>query len=345
MPVVGIPRALLFYQYYPMWRTFFEQVGAQVVVSPRTSKAILAQGSAHLVSETCLPTKVFCGHVASLAGKADFVFVPAIRSLERNVYNCSKFLGLPDLVQGTIPERPEVLTIDIDVNLGRGSVLHQLTRLGSRFTRNPFRIKRAVDAAMEADRGYRDLMATGLTPFEALERIYGEEKAEVDIPSGRYKYDLRRPLTIAVVGHPYNIYDGYITHNLLLRLRSWGVTVRTAEMATSEQLDAGTARLVGRPYWTYEDEVVGAAGHYLNGDADGVISVVSFACGPDSVMLTTIQRHAKEPGTKPLLSITIDEHTGEAGLVTRLEAFVDMLARRKYGMAARRQQPTDERTG
>jgi predicted nucleotide-binding protein (sugar kinase/HSP70/actin superfamily) len=291
-----------------------------------------------------LPTKVFCGHVASLDGKADFVFVPAIRSLEPNVYNCSKFLGLPDLVAGTILNRPEVLTIDIDVNLGRGSVLHQLHRLGGHFTRNPLRTKRAAEEALEVDRQYRELMATGLMPFEALEKMYGEEKAEGDLSSVRYKYDLRRPLTIAVVGHPYNIYDGYITHNMLSRLRSWGVDVRTADMATGEQLDAGTARLVGNPYWTYEDEVVGAAGHYLHDDADGVISVVSFACGPDSVMLTTIQRHAKNPGAKPLLSITIDEHTGEAGLVTRLEAFVDMLARRKYGLAARRQQVTDGRS-
>lgn len=334
MPVVGIPRALLYYQYYPMWRTFFEGVGAQVVVSPRTNKALLAAGSSKLVSETCLPTKVFCGHVASLHGKADYVFVPAIRSLETNVYNCSKFLGLPDLVQGTIHERPEVLAIDIDVNLGRGSVIHQLHRLGSRFTRNPLRIKRAVDAAMVVDRQYRELMATGLMPFEALEQMYGEEKADPLISTERYRYDLRRPLKIAVVGHPYNIYDGYITHNLLWRLRSWGVQVLTADMATARELDEGTIALVGKPYWTYEDEVVGAAGHYLAGDADGLISVVSFACGPDSVMLTTIQRRAKEPGSKPLLSITIDEHTGEAGLVTRLEAFVDMLARRKYGMGA-----------
>ncbi|MHB1006365.1 MAG: acyl-CoA dehydratase activase-related protein [Chloroflexota bacterium] len=335
MPIVGIPRALLYYQYYPLWRTFFEGVGAQVVVSPPTNKGLLTEGSSHLVSETCMPTKVFCGHVAALHGKADFVFVPAIRSLEKQVYNCSKFLGLPDLVQGTISERPEVLTIDIDVNLGRGSVINQLHKLGSRFTRNPLRIKRAVDDALVVDRNYKEMLAGGLTPIEGIEKLYGEDGEEQALAASRFSYDLRRPLTVAVIGHPYNVYDGYVTHNLLLRLRSWGVTVRTAEMATREQLDAGTVSLVGRPYWTYEDEIVGAAGHYLHAEVDGVISVVSFACGPDSVMLATIQRHAKDPGARPLLCIIIDVHTGEAGLVTRLEAFVDMLVRRKYGMGRR----------
>ena len=45
-------------------------------------------------------------------------------------------------------------------------------------------------------------------------------------------------------------------------------------------------------------------------------------------MIESITRKAKEAG-KPLLSLTIDEHTGEAGFVTRLEAFIDMLFRKK----------------
>ncbi|MBU2609087.1 MAG: hypothetical protein KKF26_07200, partial [Chloroflexi bacterium] len=36
---VGIPRALLYYQYYPAWKTFFEELGAEVVVSAPTSQA------------------------------------------------------------------------------------------------------------------------------------------------------------------------------------------------------------------------------------------------------------------------------------------------------------------
>ncbi len=332
MPTVGIPRALLFYQYYPMWRTFFEALGAQVVTSPPTSKAILSAGSSFLVSETCLPTKVYCGHVNALAGKADYVFVPAIRSIEEQVYNCSKFLGLPDLVQSTMDIRPQVLTIDIDVNQGKGSVINALHKLGSTFTRNPLRIKRAVEAALEMDRRYHTLLEDGMLPQEAMATLYDEPLEQPQISTDRYNYSLRSALTVAVVGHPYNIYDGYITHNLLWRLKSWGVNVLTAENATAAELDAGTAALVGGPYWTYEDEVVGAAGHYLSGKADGVICVVSFACGPDSVMLTKVQSYAKRPGIRPLLSITIDEHTGEAGLVTRLEAFIDMLARRKHGL-------------
>jgi len=60
-----------------------------------------------------------------------------------------------------------------------------------------------------------------------------------------------------------------------------------------------------------------------------VLAVVCFGCGPDSMMLEVVQRAAKENRCKPFSTIVIDEHTGEAGLITRLEAFVDMLERRK----------------
>jgi predicted nucleotide-binding protein (sugar kinase/HSP70/actin superfamily) len=45
-------------------------------------------------------------------------------------------------------------------------------------------------------------------------------------------------------------------------------------------------------------------------------------------MIENIIRKSKE-FSKPLLSLTIDEHTGEAGFITRLEAFIDMLYRKK----------------
>jgi predicted nucleotide-binding protein (sugar kinase/HSP70/actin superfamily) len=73
---------------------------------------------------------------------------------------------------------------------------------------------------------------------------------------------------------------------------------------------------------------VGAGGYYLAGEVDGIIGVIAFGCGPDSLMIDVVTRAAKRKFNKPLMNITIDEHTAEAGLVTRLEAFVDMLQRR-----------------
>ena len=82
-------------------------------------------------------------------------------------------------------------------------------------------------------------------------------------------------------------------------------------------------------YWANELDLTGAAAYYmLNNKVDGIIALSAFGCGPDSLMVDEIQYHASEKGL-PMMHLTIDEHTGEAGFITRVEAFVDMLIRRK----------------
>ncbi|MBI5955701.1 MAG: hypothetical protein HY871_01760, partial [Chloroflexi bacterium] len=116
---IGIPQALLYYQYYPMWQAFFRALGAEVVVSPPTARPTVEAGLAKMVAETCLPVKVYGGLVCHLRELGvDCVFIPAIRATEPGLFNCSKFLGLPDLIRATVEDSPPLLEIDIDVGQG-----------------------------------------------------------------------------------------------------------------------------------------------------------------------------------------------------------------------------------
>ncbi len=321
---IGIPRALIYYQYYPMWQAFFEELGAEVVVSPPTTQTMLAKGSARVVADTCLPVKVFLGHVLTLAENCDYIFIPAIRSMKSKIYNCSKFLGLPDMTKAVVPESPPILDIDIDINKGKGELYQAIYKLGRHFTWNPSKVRRASLAAWQAHLNYRKLMPShGLTPLKAIERISGLKAHPSHLPSTR--------ATIALIGHPYLLYDEYINHRLIQRLEQANNKVLTPEMLTTEELESAIARLVGRAYWTYEEEVVGAGGHYLQSGADGVIGIMAFGCGPDSLMMDTVRRQAGRVRTTPFMSLILEEHTAEAGVVTRLEAFLDMIYRRKRG--------------
>ena len=322
---IGIPRALLYYQYYPMWKTFFEELGAEVVVSPPTTQIMLSEGSSRVVADTCLPVKVFVGHVLSLVGKCDFIFIPAIRSVKSKVYNCAKFLGLPDMTRAVVAESPPILDIEIDVNRGKRNLYQAIYQLGRHFTWNPYKVRRAGIAAWQAHLDYHQLMSGhGLTPPQAIEEISGTLEAE----SGKGPSQ-PTSLTIAIIGHPYLLYDELINHRLIHRLEWANNKVLTPEMLTAEELQSATARLVGRAYWTYEEEVVGAGEYYLGSGADGVIGIMAFGCGPDSVMMDMVQRQATRLRTTPFMSLTLEEHTAEAGIVTRLEAFLDMIYRRK----------------
>jgi predicted nucleotide-binding protein (sugar kinase/HSP70/actin superfamily) len=328
---IGIPRALLYYQYYPMWKTFFEELGAEVVVTQTTTQSILTAGSSRVVAETCLPVKVYLGHVISLSEKCDYIFIPAVRSVKSRVYNCSKFLGLPDMTKAVIPESPPILDIDIDINKGKRKLYQDIYKLGRHFTLNPSRIKKASQAAWQAYIDYRELMSSqGLTPPEAIERMSGitpvESESHPIHPSSNHA-------TIAVIGHPYLIYDEFITHRLLHRLRLSVNNTLTPEMLTTEELESAVIKLVGKAYWTYEDEVVGAGGYCLHNKADGVIGIMAFGCGPDSLMMDMVHREAARLRTTPFMNLTIEEHTAEAGIITRLEAFLDMIYRKKRRQA------------
>jgi len=324
---IGIPRALLYYQYYPMWKTFFEELGAEVVVSPPTTQATVASGSSRVVTDTCLPVKAFCGHVISLIGKCDYIFIPVIRSVKHKIYNCSKFLGLPDMTKAVIPESHPILDIEIDINRGKRKLYQAIYKLGRHFTWNPYKIRQASITAWQAHLNYHQLMSNyRLTPPQAIARISSTPTAE---PETTPANPTSIKAIIAIIGHPYLLYDEHINHRLIYRLKQVHNKVLTPEMLTTEELESATTRLVGRAYWTYEGEVVGAGGHYLASEVDGIIGVMAFGCGPDSLMMDIVRRQAAKLRTATFMSLTLEEHTAEAGIITRLEAFLDMIYRRK----------------
>mgnify|MGYP001574555704 FL=1 len=327
MTRIGIPRALLYYQYYPMWQTFCQELGVEVVVSPPTTQAMLAAGSSRVIADTCLPVKVFLGHVLALVDKCDLIFIPAIRSVESKVYNCSKFLGLPDMTRAVLPESPPILEIDIDINKGKGELYQEINKLGRHFTKNPLRIRQARLAAWKTYLDYRELMSSQkLAPPEAIEQISGTPGEKLGVSTSN---QAPKKATIALVGHPYLLNDEYVNHRLVHRLEQQGNRVLTPEMVTAGKLQSAIINLTGGAYWTYEEEVVGAGGHYLQNEADGVIGIMTFGCGPDSLMMDTVRRHAARLRATPFMCLTLEEHTAEAGVVTRLEAFTDMLHRKK----------------
>ena len=320
---IGIPRGLLYYQYFPMWKLFFEHLGAEVVISPPTTKEAFSFGCSRVTGDVCLPVKVFCGHVQSLVDECDYVFIPSIHSAQRGVYNCPKFIGLPDLVRATVTGCPPVFDPDIDVNQGKRYLYEAIYRLGRPFTSSPLKVKRAVDKALDAHQTYLDLMQhQAMTPPHAIGKMFPQFGEATD------NEGLASDITIALIGHQYLLYDRYVNHDLVHRLRKMRAKAAFPASVTEDELQASMAELGQQRYWGYEEEIMGAGGHYLQSDVDGVISIVAFGCGPDSLMAELLQRRARLLG-KPFLNLVIDEHTGEAGLVTRIEAFLDMARRER----------------
>lgn len=320
---IGIPRSLLYYYYYPLWRVFFEELGAEVVLSSHSAKGILAEGLKNAVDEVCLPVKMFYGHVLDLAGKSDMIFLPRIVSVHKREYICPKFLGLPDMVR-CLKNLPPLIEADINLYKNRKDFFCAVKNIGKIFTKNHLVIWKACLKALKVQKKYFKLMQMGLMPSEAL-AIIEDRVEEKPLPGGN-------DLLIALLGHPYNIYDPYISMDIIGRLQAMGATVATAEHVPEKIIKSNAGRLPKKLFWTLGSRMIGAAFYYFEQpDVSGMVHVAAFGCGPDSMTGELIERHARRSGM-PFLNLTLDEHTGVAGVMTRLEAFLDMVRWRKAAL-------------
>lgn len=322
--VIGIPRAMSFYHNYPFYHGFFTALGIKIVLSDVTTKQTLSNGSALVVTETCLPIKIYVGHVLNLLDKGiDKIFVPSIQSVDYKIYNCSKIRGLPDLIRNVVKKDFTLIEPTLDKSEKKQGLYEFLKEAVAPFGITDEKlIKEASKAGWRTYNNFHIMSKSGMSYKKAMNYSL---QGKVFIESNTKEY----PISVALVAHGYNIYDERASMKIIDKLESMDVQVHTSLQLSNEQMLEGINSLGEKLYWANEFEMTGTAGHYLKDNKiDGIIALNAFGCGPDSLMVERISRRAKQ-FSKPVLHLTVDEQTGEAGFITRLEAFVDMLFRKK----------------
>jgi len=297
MMKVGIPRALLYYRYGRFWEEFLTGLGTELVVTRKTDKALVQQGLSLVPSEVCLPIKIVAGHLAELRGQVDAVFFPRVNWLEDRLYACPKMIGIVDLARMMLGKDTRLIAPSI-----KGDFLWAHFRAGLELVPNPIGVLRALNRARRFLSG-----ADRLPEFRP-----GEKR-------------------IGLIGHFYNIEDDFVAQAIVATFKSHGYRV-----LTKEELPAGLLRsragFAGNIRWVYERELYNAF-RFLRDKVDGMCVVVSMGCGPDSLVAEFMREEAQAAGVS-FLQLVIDEHTGFAGLVTRVEAFIELAERRKSGTRA-----------
>jgi len=319
---VGIPSSLFYYVHFPMWQTFFSELGVEVVTSGQTTKGLLDQGVREALADACVPIKLFFGHVISLKDSVDYLFIPRIVCLNRKTIYCPKFLGLPDMIRHGLTGMPPIIDVQMDSREGFASLWKSHLKIGRIFGLGKGRIFIAYLKAYIVSRRFQSLMRSGLHPPEAMAILSGKEKmaAPVDNPGD---------LIFAVLGYPYEVHDQFISVGLVKKLKKMGIRVITIENLSPRKISRANI-LDKNMFWTFSDLALNAA-YYLfkEGSVDGIIHLTAFGCGPDSMVDKFMEISSRDYPEIPFMSVTIDEHTGDAGISTRLEAFVDMVKRKK----------------
>lgn len=347
---LGFPRALMYYEYYPFWAGFFYKLGIELVTSPATNREIMEKGLKRAPDETCLPVKILVGHLIALK-EVDGIFLPRLISMEKDTYLCPKILGLPESVLFALSPEAVLYTVDINWRQGKREVLKSLIAFGAKIGRTKSQIKESFVEAQRWQKAYQRMGKAGwsfeesMECFEALAEPmklkdlgFSPNPSRMQKPAefedgwlceeGNQVKNSEKVPKIALVGHSYLTYESYANMNLLKRLKE-KAQVYVVEQMDSAPIEKEQNKLQKKIFWSHAKKIYGAGSVYAEDpEIDGLIYLSCFGCGTDSMTNDLIARRARQ-SQKPYLVLTLDEHTGEAGLVTRIEAFLDMLERRR----------------
>jgi len=334
---VGIPRGLFYYQFFPLWRSFFEELGAEIVVSDYTSRKILDDGVKKCVDEACLPVKIFFGHVENIKNRVDYLFLPRYTSVSKKEYVCPKFGGIPDMIRNTFNDLPKIIDTEINLRKSERNALKAAIEIGRHFSNDTKAIRKAYRKALLSYREFRQQLQKGILPDELLNnKVQSSDVISMENLPRKNKFNNRNRinddenLNIAVLGHGYNLYDNYTNMNALYKLRNLGANVITIDMIDGKIINEKSKLLNKKTFWYFGSIIMGSAFHLLDrNDIDGIIYIMSFGCGIDSFICDLVERAIRRTKNIPFIILTIDEHTGEAGMDTRIEAFIDMIRWRK----------------
>lgn len=318
---IGIPRALLFQYYYPLWRSLFERLGCEVVVSDISAKQLVQKGIAVTVPEICFPIKIYNGHVINLMEKGvDYIFCPRFVHIEKDYWFCPKYIGLPELVELSIPGS-KVLRAEIDCRREDTADPKCYAPVAKELGIPMSKMKKALKGAAGDYAKFRSYCHMGLTLDEAAQVMYDGKKVEdFDLPPC--------DTTIGLIGYIYNVYDPFISMNIIKKLRELNVNVITFDMMEANQLLKYRSNCTRPIFWTFPDKLYQAASVMIKDiKVQGIIHITAFGCGPDSIVGKEIEHDYADSGV-PFMTLRIDEHTGESHLQTRIEAFTDMIKRK-----------------
>lgn len=292
---IGIPRALTTHSLFPLYSTFFTGIGMEVVLSDVDPRGDLSSHSGF-----CFPAQIAHGAVLDL--------------VKKNV----GLIFIPHVVRMPHP------------NQCRDSYLCPITQAGPYFLAKAFPDRRMLSPVLEFINGYEtcsalvDLavaelgvgreLATGAwvtavkaqTDAERTLRDFGKQALDAAIAAGKP--------AILLAGHSYNAFTPEASQSVGKKLSSMGMSVIPADCL----MPAGE----GPTSWHFANQILNAVGIAKQHPNLFLLSVSNFSCTIDAFTHSML---ASELGSKPYLVLEIDAHTADAGVQTRLEAFLDII--------------------
>ncbi|MDZ7318326.1 MAG: acyl-CoA dehydratase activase [candidate division KSB1 bacterium] len=304
---IGLGRSMYFYELFPFWQAYFADLGFEIVLSDETNRQIINQGVESRVAEPCFPITIALGHAVNLMEKGvDFLLVPNVVDAETqfpetNSFFCPWGQTLCFVVKAT-PRyesyRDKILAPTIRFRQGMDAVKKQMHPLAKQLGVSRHHSDRAIEKAYLSWRSFQQRL-----------KHWGEEALQV--------LQANNEKAIILLGRTYNIYDKMVNLNVPMKLRQqYGINLIPLDFLPIEGIDI--ADLNDNMYWNYGRKILQAARWSSRYPNFHLIYITNFKCGPDSY----IKHYVRQAAQKPLLTLQFDEHSNDAGIMTRCEAYL-----------------------
>ncbi len=302
---IGIPRSLIFYELFPFFYRFLTELGFNPVLSEPTTRKIIELGTEISIADTCLPVKIALGHISSLLNKSiDKFFIPSVISMPPQDKNfsrcfvCPYVQTIPYLAKAIFGEKIEIFSPYIYFDRGRDGVEESLINFAQQFGKTKKEARKAIVLAKQ---------------YQA------SIQAQIE-STGKNVLDEISDCAFIICSRPYNGYDLGMNLDLPKKIRDLGIPSIPIDFIP---LDYDSIQEdFYNMYWHYGQRILAAAETIRKNEKLFAVYLSNFSCGPDSFLS---QFFKEKLGEKPFLLIELDEHSGDAGFITRCEAFYDSI--------------------
>lgn len=306
---VGIPRTMYFYDRFPFWCTYLQELGYNVTVSPPTDARIAAHGEELAIAQPCFPVQVAHGHVQALLEQSlDYILLPNIVDAETPFLQDESKLCPWNQTLPFVARSVEQLENRLNGNLlcptihfrqGPRYVRDELRGLASKLGRSKSASDLAAESAYLAQERFRN----------ALQRA-GQ--------NALCKLETTQEPAVVLLGRPYNLYDRNVCCDIPRKLRDvYGINVVPLDYLPLDMEDI--SHVNDNMYWNSGRLILAAAQITRRNPRLHLIYISNFKCGPDSFLKSFLD----EAGGKPCLVLQFDGHSNDAGYLTRCEAYLD----------------------
>lgn len=311
---IGIALGLNLYETLPFWHTFLSELGFEIVLSEKSSRALFIKGQFTIPSDTvCYPAKLMHGHIESLLEQGiDTIFYPCMpynidESKGDNHYNCPVVAYYPELLDANVKDLKKIkfLRPYFGLHNRKGFVKKAAAIFGEEYGITQNEVK---DASKKAYKAYEDFLGDIQKEGEKALRYAKENNLK----------------TIILAGRPYHI-DPEINHGIDELITSLNLVLIT-EDAVAHLVPKQKVSVLNQ--WTYHSRLYNAAKFVTTQENMELVQLVSFGCGLDAIT-TDETRDILEHGNKLYVQLKIDEISNHGAIKIRLRSLIAAMDARK----------------